>query len=67
MSQFPLGLPEGSVRALISLAVVLFAGGLTVFLIVDDAGADIAKVMGGGMIASLATVITAYFGSRQSG
>ena len=65
MSQFPLGLPEGSVRALISLGVVLAVAGIGAYLIVEDSGSDMAKVVAGGLIASLGQVVASYFGSRQ--
>mgnify|MGYP001588322925 CR=1 FL=1 len=61
----PLGLPRGSVRSLMSLGVVVVAGGIAGFLLVDDASSDLAKMVVGGWITALGNVIGFYFGSRS--
>ena len=60
----PLGLPKGSVRSLMSLGVVLAAGAIAGFLLVEDASADLTKMVVGGWIAALGNVIGFYFGAR---
>jgi hypothetical protein len=60
----PLGLPKGSVRSLMSLGVVLAAGAIAGFLLVQDPDGDLAKMMVGGWIAALGNVIGFYFGAR---
>ena len=65
MTDEPLGLPKGSVRALISLGVILGAAAISGFLLAENSSSDLAKVMVGGWIAALSGVIGYYFGSRQ--
>ena len=60
----PLGLPKGSVRSLMSLGVVLAAGAIAGFLLVEDTSADLTKIVVGGWIAALGNVIGFYFGAR---
>ena len=64
-SKEPLGLPRGSVRSLMSLAVVLTAGAIAGFLLASDSGSDLTKVVVGGWVAALGNVIGFYFGSRS--
>ena len=66
-SKEPLGLPRGSVRSLMSLGVVLAAGAVVGFLLVEDASADLTKIVVGGWIAALGNVIGFYFGARSGG
>ncbi len=61
----PLGLPKGSVRSLMSLAVVLAAGAIAGFLLAQDSSSDLAKMVVGGWIAALGNVIGFYFGARS--
>jgi hypothetical protein len=61
----PLGLPKGSVRSVMSLAVVAAAGGIAGYLLVADASSDLTKVVVGGWIAALGNVIGFYFGARS--
>ncbi len=61
----PLGLPRGSVRSLMSLGVVVVAGAIAGFLLVDDASSDLTKMVVGGWITALGNVIGFYFGSRS--
>ena len=63
----PLGLPRGSVRSLMSLGVVAAAGAIAGFLLVQDSSADLTKIVVGGWIAALGTVIGFYFGARTGG
>ncbi len=63
----PLGLPRGSVRSLMSLGVVLAAGAIAGFLIVEDSSSDLTKMVVGGWIAPLGNVIGFYFGARTGG
>ncbi len=48
-----------------SLGVVVVAGGIAAFLLVDDASSDLAKMVVGGWITALGNVIGFYFGSRS--
>ena len=66
-SQEPLGLPRGSVRSLMSLGVVLAAGAIAGFLLVEDSSADLTNMVVGGWIAALGNVIGFYFGARTGG
>ncbi len=63
----PLGLPKGSVRSLMSLGVVLAAGAIAGFLIVEDSSSDLTKMVVGGWIAALGNIIGFYFGARTGG
>ncbi len=63
----PLGLPRGSVRSLMSLGVVLAAGAIAGFLLVQDSSADLTKIVVGGWIAALGNVIGFYYGARTGG
>lgn len=60
----PLGLPRGSVRSAMSLAVVLVAAGIAAFLLADDPSSDLAKLTVGGWLTALGNVIGFYFGAR---
>ena len=60
----PLGMPRGSVRALMSLAVVLAAAGVTAVLLAREPESDLAQAVVGGWIAALGNVIGFYFGTR---
>src|SRR5207244_3464150 len=61
-----LGLPRGSVRSLLSLGVLLAAAMIVAYLLVDDSGSDLTKVVIGGWIAALGNVIGFYFGVRSA-
>lgn len=63
----PLGLPRGSVRSLMSLAVVAAAGAIAGFLLAHDPDSDLAKMVVGGWTAALGNVIGFYFGARAGG
>ena len=63
----PLGLPKGSVRSMMSLGVVVAAGAIAGFLLVEDTTADLTKMVVGGWIAALGNVIGFYFGTRSGG
>lgn len=60
----PLGLPRGSVRSLMSLGVVVVAGAIAGYLLVQDTSSDLTKMVVGGWITALGNVIGFYFGSR---
>jgi hypothetical protein len=62
----PLGLPRGSVRSLLSLAVVAGAFAIAAYLLVEDTSSDLTKVMIGGWIAALGNVIGFYFRVRST-
>jgi len=64
MTQEPLGMPKGSVRALMSLAVVVAAAGIAVTLLVSDPASDLTKMFVGGWATALGNVIGFYFGTR---
>lgn len=66
-SREPLGLPRGSVRSLMSLGVVVVAGAIAGFLLVQDTSSDLTKMVVGGWITALGNVIGFYFGSRSGG
>src|SRR3972149_4955089 len=57
----PLGLPKGSVRSMMSLGVVVAAGAIAGFLLVEDTTADLTKIVVGGWVAALGNVIGVYF------
>lgn len=66
MTQEPLGLPKGSVRALMSLVVVLAAAGLAAYLMVSEPSSDLTKTFVGGWATALGNVIGFYFGTRST-
>jgi hypothetical protein len=63
-SDEPLGLPKGSVRSVMSLAVIAGAAAIAGFLLAHDSGSDLAKMVVGGWLTALGNVIGFYFGSR---
>ncbi len=65
MNQEPLGLPRGSVRSIMSLAVLLAGAAIAGFLLVEDSASDLTKVVVGGWVAALGNVIGFYFGVRD--
>lgn len=62
----PLGLPRGSVRSIISLAVILVAAAIAGFLLAEDPSSDLAKLTVGGWLTALGNVIGFYFGTRTA-
>jgi hypothetical protein len=64
MTDEPLGMPKGSVRAVMSLAVVVASAGVTAVLLNREPQSDLAQAVVGGWIAALGNVIGFYFGSR---
>jgi hypothetical protein len=62
----PLGLPNGSVRALMSLVVVVGAAVVAAFLTVRDPDSDLTKILVGGWGTALGNVIGFYFGARAA-
>jgi hypothetical protein len=62
----PLGLPNGSVRALMSLVVVVGAAVVAAFLTVRDPDSDLTKILVGGWGTALGNVIGFYFGARSA-
>jgi len=64
MTGEPLGLPRGSVRAVISVAVVLVAGAIAAVLLLREPESDLAKMVVGGWATALGNVIGFYFGAR---
>ena len=62
----PLGLPTGSVRALMSLVVVIGAAVVAAFLTVRDPSSDLTKILVGGWGTALGNVIGFYFGGRST-
>ncbi len=54
----------GSVRAAVSVLVMLAALAVTVLLLVSAPGSDLAQLAVGGWIAALGNVIGFYFGTR---
>ncbi len=64
MTNEPLGLPRGSVRAVMSVAVVLVAGAIVAVLILREPSSDLTKMVVGGWATALGNVIGFYFGAR---
>ena len=62
----PRGLPNGSVRALMSLVVVVGAAVVAAFLTVRDPDSDLTKILVGGWVTALGNVIGFYFGARSA-
>jgi hypothetical protein len=65
MNSEPMGWPKGTVRAVMSLAVVLAACVVTAFLVASDPGSDMTKMIVGGWATALGNVIGFYFGARS--
>lgn len=65
MTNEPLGLPRGTVRALMSIAVVLVAGAIAAVLLAREPDADLTKMVVGGWATALGNVIGFYFGTRS--
>jgi hypothetical protein len=66
MTGEPLGLPRGSVRAVMSVAVVLVAGSIAAVLLVREPSSDLTKMVVGGWATALGNVIGFYFGARST-
>ena len=66
MTGEPLGLPRGSVRALMSVAVVLVAGAIAAVLLTTEPSSDLTKMVVGGWATALGNVIGFYFGARTT-
>ncbi len=64
MTNEPMGMPKGTVRAIMSLAVVLAACVVTGFLVANDPASDMTKMIVGGWATALGNVIGFYFGAR---
>ena len=67
MNGKPLWMPTGSVRSLIALSVVLVTAAGSAYILAVDSAGDLAKIVVGAWIATLANVTQAYFGMRQGG
>lgn len=65
MTNEPLGLPTGSVRALMSLVVVIGAAVVAAFLTIRDPSSDMTNILVGGWGTALGNVIGFYFGARS--
>lgn len=65
MTDEPLGLPRGTVRALMSIAVVLVAGAIAGVLLASEPESDLTKMVVGGWATALGNVIGFYFGTRS--
>jgi len=66
MTGDPLGLPRGSVRAVMSVAVVLVAGAIAAVLLLREPSSDLTKMVVGGWATALGNVIGFYFGARST-
>ena len=66
MTNEPLGLPRGSVRAVMSVTVVLVAGAIVAVLIMREPSSDLTKMVVGGWATALGNVIGFYFGARST-
>ncbi len=66
MTGEPLGLPRGSVRAVMSVAVVLVAGAIAAVLLLREPSSDLTKMVIGGWATALGNVIGFYFGARST-
>jgi hypothetical protein len=65
MTDEPLGLPRGTVRALMSISVVLIAGVIAGVLLTSEPDSDLTKMVVGGWATALGNVIGFYFGTRS--
>jgi hypothetical protein len=66
MTDEPLGLPRGSVRAVMSVSVVLVAGAIVAVLLMREPSSDLTMMVVGGWATALGNVIGFYFGSRST-
>ncbi|HEY5640418.1 MAG TPA: hypothetical protein VIW01_10230 [Dehalococcoidia bacterium] len=66
MTGEPLGLPRWSVRAVMSVAVVLVAGAIVALLLMREPSSDLTKMVVGGWATALGNVIGFYFGARST-
>ncbi|HEY5639073.1 MAG TPA: hypothetical protein VIW01_03400 [Dehalococcoidia bacterium] len=66
MTGEPMGLPRGSVRAVMSVSVVLVAGTIAAVLLVREPSSDLTKMVVGGWATALGNVIGFYFGARST-
>ena len=66
MTGEPLGLPKGSVRALMSVAVVVVAGAIAAVVLIREPGSDLTNMVVGGWATALGNVIGFYFGTRSA-
>ena len=66
MTGEPLGLPRGSVRAVMSVAVVLVAGAIVALLLMREPSSDLTKMVVGGWATALGNLIGFYFGARST-
>ena len=66
MTGEPLGLPRGSVRAVMSVTVVLVAGAIAAVLLMREPSSDLTKMVVGGWATALGNVIGFYFGARST-
>jgi hypothetical protein len=66
MTNEPLDLPVGSVRALMSLVTLIGAAVVAAFLTIRDAPSDMTKILVGGLGTALGNVIGFYFGARST-
>ena len=66
MTNEPLGLPRGSVRAVMSVAVVLIAGAIVALLLVREPSSDLTTMVVGGWATALGNMIGFYFGARST-
>jgi hypothetical protein len=66
MTDEPLGLPRGSVRAVMSVSVVLVAGAIVAVLLMREPSSDLTMMVVGGWATALGNVIGIYFGSRST-
>ncbi|MHC4592894.1 MAG: hypothetical protein ACYS8L_09400 [Planctomycetota bacterium] len=63
----PLWMPEGSVRSLIALIVVISLSGFTAFMLAEHPEAEITKLFVGGWLLLSGGIVTHYFNVRQNG
>ena len=66
MTNEPLGLPKGTVRAMMSLTVVVAAAAIGIALLISDPSSDLTTMMVGGWATALGNVIGFYFGTRST-
>jgi len=59
-------MPKGSVRAAMSLAVVIGAAVIAALLVISDPSSDLTKIVAGGWVTALGNVIGFYFGARSA-
>jgi uncharacterized membrane-anchored protein len=65
MKDEPLGLPKGSVRSILVLAMLFLVGGIAVYLVTQHVDAELTAFVVGGLVNGLGVGLAFYFTMRQ--